>query len=170
MRATAHSTATSRLVSEEEEEDAGMALRTPRASPDSPPGAELEPLAEAPPPAEAPVPRVVAAADPLAPLCAGPPLVAELLVEPLPARVAAGPGGLPASAIAPWPLLVWPPRWTAEVLPWRWCLWWGLPSTAAAPAYASSEETSALATAGAVRAKAAVAMSTPDGRTVMPLR
>jgi len=120
MSAATHSTAMSRLVSEEEDDDAGMALRTPRASPDSPRGAEPGPRAEEPPEAplrvEAPAPLVAPAADPFAPVCARPPSVAEPAVELLPAD----PGGLLPSATAPWPLLACA-RWR-EVLPWWWCL------------------------------------------------
>jgi hypothetical protein len=48
VRATAHRTATSRPVSEEDEDAAGTAFRTLRASPDSPLLDELRPAADVP--------------------------------------------------------------------------------------------------------------------------
>jgi hypothetical protein len=53
---------------------------------------------------------------------------------------------------------------------WWWPGWRGLPSTAAWPAYASSDETSALATAAAPRARHATVRSGPQSRIVIPLR
>lgn len=113
VRPMAHSTATSMLVSDDEDAT-GTALRTPRARPDSPPGVELDPPVEAPPfsvPAPADPPAWLLAAALPAPVLPD----AHPLVEP--DRAGADPGGLPPEAIAePW-VRAWPPRVSAEEPP-----------------------------------------------------
>lgn len=97
VRATAHKIATSRPVSDEDEDAAGTALRTPRARADSPPAPELARAAEWGP---LPAPALVV---PRVPDAGVPPVVELLVAGPLdaPELIAADPDRLPASATAP---------------------------------------------------------------------